>query len=223
MLLLSAVLRCTLARSPILDSPLLGKKMMHLDSCQSAKNIVTNLSACSVCGADGRCYAFDHRAQGYGRGEGVATLIVKRLEDAIRDRDPIRAIIRETGANQDGKTETITSPDAEAQMRLIRQCYARAGLDPLDTDVVEAHGTGTMIGDKIEATAIGTTLGAGRPVDKPLYIASVKTNIGHTEAASGLASIIKMAMSLEHNEIAPSLNYEKANPNIDLERLHLKV
>jgi acyl transferase domain-containing protein len=97
---------------------------------------------CRTCGPEGKCFAFDHRAQGYGRGEGVAVLIIKRLSDALRDRDPIRAVIRETATNQDGKTETITSPDTLAQQALIRACYERAGLDPHDTDVVEAHGTG---------------------------------------------------------------------------------
>lgn len=178
---------------------------------------------CRVCGPDGKCYAFDQRAQGYGRGEGVAALVIKRLSDAVRDGDPIRAVIRETGANQDGRTPTITSPDAEAQRRLIQQCYTRARLDPLETALVEAHGTGTPIGDPLEAKAIGETLGRHRPATKPLYMASVKTNLGHTEAASGLASIIKTAMSLEHRKIAPNLNYRTANPDIDMENLHLEV
>lgn len=150
-------------------------------------------------------------------------MIVKRLDDAVRDGDPIRAVIRETGANQDGKTPTITSPDAEAQKRLIQQCYELAGLDPLDTNMFEAHGTGTTVGDPLEAMAVGQTLGANRSPDKPVYLASVKTNIGHTEATSGLASLIKVAMSLEHKQIAPNLNFEKINPDIDLETLHLSV
>lgn len=151
-------------------------------------------------------------------------MIVKRLSDAIRDGDPIRAIIRETGANQNGRTASITAPDTAAQSRLIEKCYSAAGLNPLETALVEAHGTGTTVGDPREALAIGQTLGRGRVAgSNPLYMASVKTNVGHAEAASGLASIIKVAMSLEHGQIAPSLNFEKVNPNIDLKSLGLEV
>lgn len=153
----------------------------------------------------------------------MAALVVKRLEDAIRDGDPIRAVIRETGANQDGRTPTITTPDAEAQKRLIQQCYSLAGLDPLETNMFEAHGTGTSVGDPIEAKAVGQTLGANRPLSKPVYMASVKTNIGHTEATSGLASLIKIAMSFQHKQIAPHINFEKINPDIDLRNLSLQV
>ena len=150
-------------------------------------------------------------------------MVVKRLEDALKDRDPIRAVVRETAVNQDGKTATITSPDFDAQRDLIRACYARAGLDPLETGLVEAHGTGTKAGDPIEATAIGTAISEARPEDRPVYLASVKTNLGHTEAASGLAAIIKTAKSLEVASIAPSINFEKPNPEINLVRLRLKV
>lgn len=177
------------------------------------------------CGPDGKCYAFDHRAQGYGRGEGGAILVLKRLDDALEHGDPIRAVIRETAMNQDGKSQTITSPDEHAQYELIETCYRKAGLDPLETVVAEAHGTGTRAGDPVEAAAIGRAL---RPPHRgrrspPVRVASVKTNIGHTEAVSGLASIIKMAKSLEHRKIAPSLNFEKPNPDIDLDALGLKV
>lgn len=151
-------------------------------------------------------------------------MIVKRLADAVRDGDPIRAVIRETGANQNGRTASITAPDTAAQSRLIEKCYSAAGLNPLETVLVEAHGTGTTVGDPREALAIGQTLGRGRGDDgNPLYMASVKTNVGHAEAASGLASIIKVAMSLEHGQIAPSLNFEKVNPSIDLKSLGLEV
>lgn len=153
----------------------------------------------------------------------MGAVIVKRLSDAVRDGDPIRAVIRETGANQNGRTASITAPDTEAQHRLIERCYGSAGLDPLETALVEAHGTGTMVGDPREALAIGQSLGRGRPAGKPLYMASVKTNIGHTEAASGLASIIKVAMSMEHGKIAPSLNFDMVNPNINLGGLGLEV
>lgn len=177
----------------------------------------------SSCGPDGISYAFDHRVQGYGRGEGVAILVVKRLEDAIKNRDPIRAVIRETAANQDGKTPTITSPDLDAQRNLIRTCYERSGIPVHETALVEAHGTGTKAGDPIEATAIGTAISKGRPENQPVYLGSVKTNLGHTEAASGLAAIIKTTKSLEVGQIPPSINFEKSNPDIDFEGLKLKV
>ncbi|KAI1205736.1 reducing type I polyketide synthase [Annulohypoxylon truncatum] len=211
-------LACQSLRSGDTDAAVVGGTSLHL-----SPEPFSELSTVGLCGPDGKCYAFDHRAQGYGRGEGVAALVVKRLSDAVRDGDPIRAVIRETRANQDGKTATITSPDAEAQRRLIEECYAAAGLDPLNTDLVEAHGTGTTVGDPLEAKAISQTLGRHRPPGRRLQIASVKTNLGHTEAASGLASVIKMVMSFEHKAIAPSINFEKPNPDIDLEGLGLQV
>lgn len=148
---------------------------------------------------------------------------MKRLDDALKSGDPICAVIREVGTNQDGKTATITSPDEEAQRRLIEDCYRRAGLDPSETAVVEAHGTGTKQGDRTEAHAIAKAISQGRPADQPVYLASVKTNIGHTEATSGLASLIKMVKSLEHGKVAPSINFEKPNAEIDLDRLGLKL
>ena len=174
--------------------------------------------------ADGKCYAFDSRASGYGRGEGVATLVVKRLKDAVADGDPIRAVIRESSLNQDGKTETITTPSIKAQEALIRDCYYKAGLQPEDTQYFEAHGTGTQAGDTIEARAIATVFGeADRRRGDPLLIGSVKTNIGHTEAASGLASIVKTALAMERGLIPASINFDKPNPKIPLEDWNLKL
>lgn len=133
-------------------------------------------------------------------------------------------MVRETASNQDGRTPTITAPCSDAQRRLISQCYRTAGLDPLETSLVEAHGTGTRVGDPAEARAIGEALGRHRPAQlPPLYVASVKTNLGHTEAASGLAAVIKMVLALEHQQIPPSLNFEKPNPEIDMQALRIKV
>lgn len=145
------------------------------------------------------------------------------MYDAIRDGDPIRAVIRETAINQDGKTPTLTSPSQEAQEDVIRLCYQRAGLNPLDTTYVEAHGTGTQAGDPVESGAIAKIFNKDRPSGQPLLIGSVKTNIGHTEAASGLAAIIKVALGLEKGFIPPSINFEKANEKIFLEEWGLKV
>ncbi|KAI0198468.1 reducing type I polyketide synthase [Astrocystis sublimbata] len=211
-------LACQSLRSRESDCAIVGGACINLNP-----DFFAHLSSLGSCGPDGKCYAFDHRVQGYGRGEGIAVLVVKRLEDALREGDPIRAVIRETAVNQDGRTATITSPDFDAQQTLIRACYESAGLDPRETSFVEAHGTGTKIGDKIEATAIGTAISQGRPEDQPVYIASVKTNVGHTEAVSGLAAIIKTAKSLEIGKIAPSINFEKPNPEIEFAKLKLKV
>lgn len=150
-------------------------------------------------------------------------MILKSLEDAITDGDPIRAVIRETAVNQDGKTPTVTSPSQKAQEELLRKCYQNAGLNPLNTVYVEAHGTGTKVGDKIEAEAIGTVFGQGRQTDNPLFIGSVKSNIGHLESSSGLAAIIKVALAFEKGFIPPSINYENPNPGIDLDKWKLKV
>lgn len=175
---------------------------------------------------DGRSYAFDSRANGYGRGEGVATLIIKRLSDALAANDPIRAVIRETALNQDGKTDTITTPSGAAQVDLMRECYRRAGLDPRGTQYFEAHGTGTPTGDPIEAGAMAAVFseGEGREDEANfLRIGSVKTNIGHTEAVSGLAAVIKGVLCLEKGLIPPSVNYETPNPKIKLAEWRLKV
>ncbi|KUI53493.1 Lovastatin diketide synthase LovF [Cytospora mali] len=193
-------------------------------------------SSLGMVSADGRSYAFDSRASGYGRGEGVATVVIKRLRDAIASGDVIRAVIRETMLNQDGKTETITTPSSTAQESLIRECYNKAGLDPADTQYFEAHGTGTPAGDPIE---MGAVVGAfindpnnarlkgnskRKTRTEPLRIGSVKTNLGHTETTSGLASVIKVALALEHGVIPPTVNFEKLNPKIGhLDEKQLKV
>ncbi|KAI8949442.1 putative polyketide synthase [Xylaria longipes] len=175
---------------------------------------------------DGRSYAFDARANGYGRGEGVAAVVIKRLSDALAANDPIRAVIRETALNQDGKTDTITTPSGAAQVELMRECYRRAGLDPRGTQYFEAHGTGTQAGDPIEAGAMAAIFSGGEGRDNEahfLRIGSVKTNVGHTEAASGLAAIVKGVLCLEKGLIPPSVNYETPNPKLKLEEWRLKV
>ncbi|KAJ6263449.1 hypothetical protein Dda_2013 [Drechslerella dactyloides] len=181
------------------------------------------LSSVGLTGREGKSYGFDERAAGYGRGEGIAAIILKPLDDALRDNDPIRAIIRETGMNQDGHTPTITSPSQEAQENLIRAVYARAGLDLADTTYVESHGTGTVVGDKIETGALGRTLGANRPKTDPLFVGSVKANFGHTEATSGLAAVIKVVLMLEKGYILPQALFRTPSSKIDFDGLNLKV
>nr|CAG8993141.1 Highly reducing polyketide synthase [Penicillium sclerotiorum] len=168
-------------------------------------------------------HAFARWANGYGRGEGVGTLVIKRLSDALKAGDPIRAVIRETCLNQDGKTETITSPSQSAQIDVMRECYRRAGLDPKGTQYFEAHGTGTPTGDPIETRSIATVFGSETGRTEPLRIGSIKTNIGHTEAASGLAGIIKVILAMENEKIPPTVNFEKPNPKMKLDEWGLKV
>lgn len=172
---------------------------------------------------DGRCYTYDHRANGYSRGEGAACIILKPLADALRNGDTIRGVIRNTGTNQDGKTNGITLPSSAAQECLVRRVYQQAGLDPARTGYVEAHGTGTPAGDPLEAAALSKVFGPGRPSSQPLMVGSVKTNIGHLEGASGLAGLIKTVLMLENNLILPNVNFEKANPSIPLHEWKLKV
>ncbi|PGH13809.1 hypothetical protein AJ79_03377 [Helicocarpus griseus UAMH5409] len=182
------------------------------------------MGSLGILSPDGKCFTFDARANGYGRGEGVATIVIKRLRDVVAAGDPIRAVIRETFLNQDGKTETITSPSQAAQIELMRDCYSRAGLNPLDTQYFEAHGTGTATGDPIEAGAVAAVFQSSRWwADKALRIGSVKTNIGHTEAASGLASVIKAPLAMERGVIPPTINFETPNPKLALDEWHLKV
>ena len=188
-----------------------------------APNLLAKPEQYRLLSPDGKSYTFDSRANGYGRGEGSATVIVKRLDDAVRDGDPIRGIIRGSAVNQDGKTETITSPSQTSQEELIRDCYNKAGLDPSDTTYFEAHGTGTPTGDPVEVGAIAAVFKAKRALGEPLRIGSVKTNIGHTETPSGLASIIKVVLALERGQIPPSINFDKPNAKLHLEEWNLKV
>ncbi|KAJ5683540.1 polyketide synthase [Penicillium macrosclerotiorum] len=172
---------------------------------------------------DGRCHTFDEAANGYARGEAIDCLILKPLADALQNGDTIRAVIRGTGSNQDGRTPGITLPSGSSQEALIRDVYNRAGLCPSETDVVEAHGTGTQAGDPVEIGAIARVFGPGRSVDKPLRIGSIKTNVGHLEGASGVAGVIKAVMMLENRVILPSRNFENPNPHIPMEEWNLKV
>ncbi|KAF3398157.1 Compactin diketide synthase mokB [Penicillium rolfsii] len=173
---------------------------------------------------EGKTYAFDERAKsGFARGEGAGVVLLKPLDAAIRDKDPIRAVIANTGVNQDGRTKGITLPNEHAQEQLIRRVYREANLNPEDCGFVEMHGTGTKAGDPIEARAVHAALGGGRTARNPLYIGSVKSNIGHLEGASGIASIIKTAMILDKGLLLPNADFKKPNPNIPLAHWNMKV
>jgi acyl transferase domain-containing protein len=173
--------------------------------------------------ADGRCQTFDAKANGYVRGEGVGVVVLKRLEDALADGDPIQGVIRASGVNQDGRTVGITVPNQHAQETLILETITKAGLSPSDIQYVEAHGTGTPIGDPIEARALGRAYGRGRAAEQPLLIGSCKTNIGHTEAAAGIAGLMKAVLCLQHKQIPPHLHFQEPNPDIPFAELNLRV
>jgi acyl transferase domain-containing protein len=170
---------------------------------------------------DGKSYSFDSRGNGYGRGEGVACVLLKRLDQAIKDGDTIRAIIRNTGVNQDGKTQGITMPSAQQQAALIKSTYEAVGLDPSETSYVEAHGTGTAAGDPLEASGLATIFCQNRT--NTLHIGSVKSNVGHLEAGSGLAGLVKLVMMLEHKTLLPNGNFEKPNPKLPLVQWRMDV
>ena len=172
---------------------------------------------------DGRCKTFDAAADGYVRGEGCGVIVMKRLEDAIRDGDRIRAVIRGSAINQDGASGGLTVPNGGAQQRVIADALKRSGLVPADVDYLEAHGTGTSLGDPIEAQAAGAVLGEGRKAGDPLLIGSAKTNIGHLEAAAGIAGVIKVILSLENELLPPHLHFQNPSPHIPWDRLALQV
>lgn len=180
-------------------------------------------SSAHMLAPDGRCKTFDAAADGYVRGEGCGVIVIKRLEDAIRDGDRIRAVIRGSAINQDGASGGLTVPNGVAQQRVIADALKRADLEPRDVGYLEAHGTGTSLGDPIEAQAAGEVLGAGREPNRPLLIGSVKTNIGHLEAAAGIAGVIKVILSLENELIPQHLHFHNPSPHIPWDRLAVQV
>ncbi|MEV6343056.1 amino acid adenylation domain-containing protein [Actinoplanes sp. NPDC051851] len=164
---------------------------------------------------EGLSRTFDASANGYVRAEGVGVVALKRLSDAVRDGDPIYAVIASSGVNQDGRTNGITVPNADAQTSLIERVCAEAGVSPGSLQYIEAHGTSTPVGDPIEANALSRALAIGRTPGERCYVGSVKTNIGHTESAAGVAGLIKTALALKHRIIPPHINLDQVNPAID--------
>ncbi|KAE8858793.1 hypothetical protein PTNB73_08273 [Pyrenophora teres f. teres] len=185
--------------------------------------IMMSLSNLQFLSPDSLCYSFDHRANGYSRGEGFGVIVLKPLSQALSNNDTIRAVIRASSSNQDGRTPGITQPSGDAQALLIRETYEKAGLDLGTTRFFEAHGTGTQIGDTTEAAAIHSVFGKYRSPEEPLIVGAVKSNIGHLEGASGLASIIKTVMALEKGVIPPNTNFEKPNPRIPVQEWNIKA
>ena len=174
------------------------------------------LSKWGMMAPDGRCKTFDERADGFVRGEGCGIIVLKRLSEALTADDRVLALIRGTAVNQDGASSGLTVPNGPAQQALVRAALKSARLQPHDVDYIEAHGTGTALGDPIELEALAAVLGKNRPADRPLRIGSVKTNLGHLESAAGIAGLIKVVLSMGHEEIPPQLHFRNLNPRISL-------
>jgi acyl transferase domain-containing protein len=179
--------------------------------------ITINFSKARMMAADGRCKTFDAEADGYVRGEGCGVVILKPLSRALSERDHILAVLRGSAINQDGRTNGLTAPSGLAQQAVIQSALTAGGVDPALLDYVEAHGTGTSLGDPIEAHAIAAVLQAKSPRQRPLAVGSVKTNIGHLEAAAGIAGLIKVVLALQHQEIPPHLHLKQLNPHINVQ------
>ena len=172
---------------------------------------------------DGRCKTFDARADGYVRGEGCGMVVLRRLGEAEAAGDRILAVIRGSAVNQDGASAGLTVPNGTAQEGVIRAALARAGVEPAEVDYLEAHGTGTELGDPIEVRAASAVYGEGRPAGRPLLVGSVKTNIGHLEAAAGIAGVIKVVLALHRGAIPAHLNFRTPNPRLDWSSLPVRV
>ncbi|QSY50341.1 type I polyketide synthase [Streptomyces griseocarneus] len=172
---------------------------------------------------DGRCYTFDARANGFVRGEGGVLIALKPLSRALADGDRIHCVIEGSAVNNDGGGASLTAPSEQAQRAVLRAAYDNAGIDPAEVGYVELHGSGTPVGDPIEAAALGAVLGTARRTRNPLPVGSVKTNIGHLEAAGGAAGLLKAVLALKHGQVPPSLNFENPHPRIPLDALNLSV
>ncbi|BBZ30875.1 polyketide synthase PKS13 [Mycolicibacterium madagascariense] len=176
-----------------------------------------------VLAPDGRIKSFSSDADGYARSEGGGMLVLKRVADARRDGDEILAVIAGSAVNHDGRSNGLLAPNPDAQTEVLRKAYKDAGIDPRSVDYVEAHGTGTILGDPIEADALGRVIGKGRAADRPALLGAVKSNLGHLESAAGAASLAKVALSLRNDKLPPSINYAGPNPYIDFDKIRIKV
>jgi acyl transferase domain-containing protein/NADPH:quinone reductase-like Zn-dependent oxidoreductase/NAD(P)-dependent dehydrogenase (short-subunit alcohol dehydrogenase family)/SAM-dependent methyltransferase/acyl carrier protein len=186
-------------------------------------DLFVTMSRARMLAADGKCKAFDAAADGFVRGEGCGVVVLKRLSDALANGDRILALIRGSAVNQDGPSSGLTAPNGPSQESVIRDALANAGVDPADVSYIEAHGTGTSLGDPIELQALGAVFGPGRDAASPLLVGSAKTNVGHLEAAAGVAGLIKVVMALQHQEIPQQLNFKQPNPHVPWQRLALRV
>lgn len=205
--LVSVHLACQALREREIDAAVAGGVDVMLDELT-----YLTLSAAGALSPDGRCYTFDERANGFVPGEGVGALMLKRLDDALRDGDRVYAVIRGSAVNNDGRTMGITTPNMEAQVEVIEAALAKSGLSAADVSYVEAHGTGTMIGDPIELKALATVFRRATGARGFCAVGSVKTNLGHLLSAAGVAGLVKTALSLDRKLLPPTLHCDRPNP-----------
>ncbi|NET25423.1 type I polyketide synthase [Okeania sp. SIO1I7] len=216
--LISTHLACSSLRNRECNLALAGG--VHL---LMSPEITINYCKAKMLSADGRCKTFDATADGFGRGEGCGMIVLKRLSDALSDKDNILAVIRGSATNQDGNSSGLTVPNGSSQQALIRQALENGRVEPASVSYLEAHGTGTSLGDPIEVEAMGEVFEATHSQQKPLIIGSVKTNIGHLESAAGIAGLIKVVLQLQNRQIAPSLHFNQPNPYINWDQLPVQV
>ena len=186
-------------------------------------HLTVGMSRAQMMAPDGRCKAFDARADGFVRSEGCGVVVLKRLDDALSDGDRVWAVIRGSASNQDGRSSGMAAPNGPAQEAVIRTALADAGVEPGEVGYVEAHGTGTALGDPIEVLALGAVLGRGRTAANRTRIGSAKTNLGHMEAAAGVAGLMKAVLALHHGRIPPHLHLTRPSPHVPWEELGLEV
>lgn len=209
---------CIALRDPGIPAVLVGGVNALL-----CPNSFVGFSKASMLSPDGRCKAFDAGGRGYVRAEGCVVVVLKRLENALRDGDRILGVVAGSGTNCDGATDGLSFPGSESQSALLRQVYEQAGIGPDQIAYIEAHGTGTAAGDPVETKALGELIGSARAAIGPLPIGSIKTNIGHLEPASGLAGLLKALLVLNKGKIPPSLHFTTPNPKIDFAGWNLRV
>lgn len=216
--LIAIQLACLNLQAKLCDTALVSAVNINL-----LPSIHSVLAKATMLSPTGQCHTFDAKADGYVQGEGAGAIILKPLAKAVQDKDKVYAVITGGAVNQDGKTNGLTAPNGLQQEQLLKAAYRMAKTDPAYVSYIECHGTGTFLGDPIETQALGEVIGKNRGTDKPCWISSVKTNIGHLEPAAGILSVIKTALVLKNGLIPPHLNFNQANPHIPFERYSLQI
>ncbi|QLZ67641.1 polyketide synthase [Legionella sp. PC1000] len=216
--LIAIQLACLNLHAKLCDTALVSAVNINL-----LPSIHSVLAKATMLSPTGQCHTFDAKADGYVQGEGAGAIILKPLAKALQDKDKVYAVITGAAVNQDGKTNGLTAPNGLQQEQLLRAAYRTAKTDPAHVSYIECHGTGTFLGDPIEIQALGEVISKNRSTDKPCWISSVKTNVGHLEPAAGIISVIKTALSLKNGLVPPHLNFNQANPHIPFERYSLQI